>query len=198
MNPKIVVVPSLLLLSTALCLAQTPAKPATPPAQAPAAGTPTDSTKAGKTHTGKMARHAAAPAAHVVLAPDDMKWGPAPPSLPPGAEMTLLDGDPGKAGVPFTLRAKLPDGYTVPPHWHPTDERVTVLQGTLLVDQADKVNLDTAHAMPAGSFMRMPKHVHHYASAKGETIIQVNGMGPFAVTYVNPADDPRKMTMTKK
>jgi hypothetical protein len=197
MNPKIVVVPSLLLLSTALCLAQTPAKPATAPAQA-SAKTAADATQAGKTHTGKMTRQTAAPAAHVMMSPDDLKWGPAPPGLPAGAQMAVLDGNPEKAGVPFTLRAKLPDGYTVPPHWHPTDERVTVLQGTLLVDHADKVNLDTAHALTAGSFMRMPKQMHHYASAKGETIIQVNGTGPFAVTYVNPADDPRKMTMTKK
>lgn len=199
MNPKFVVVPSLLVLSTALCLAQTPAKPATAP-KTPAATAPADAMQAGKKEAGKMAHQhqMAAPAAHVALSPDDLKWGPSPPSMPAGAEMAVLEGDPTKAGVPFTLRAKLPDGYTVPPHWHPTDERVTVLQGTLLVDHADKVDLATAHAMAAGSFMKMPKQMHHYASAKGETIIQVSATGPFAITYVNPADDPRKMTMTKK
>jgi len=69
-------------------------------------------------------------AAHLVVTPDQVKWGPGPPSLPPGAQMAALEGDRSKAGAPFTLRAKLPDGYRVPPHWHATDERIVVLQGT--------------------------------------------------------------------
>src|SRR3954463_5998383 len=68
--------------------------------------------------------------AHLIVTPDQVKWGPGPPALPPGAELAVIEGDPSKAGASFTIRAKLPDGYKIPPHWHPTDERVTVLQGS--------------------------------------------------------------------
>jgi len=128
---------------------------------------------------------------HVVVRPDDVKWGPAPPSLPAGAKFAALSGDPSKAG-PYVIRAKLPDGYKVPPHWHPTDENVTVIKGTLMIGKGDKFNADASEALPAGSFMRMPKEMRHFAWAKGETIIQVHGIGPFEVHYVNAADDPRK------
>ena len=128
---------------------------------------------------------------HVVAKPDDIKWGPAPPGLPAGAKAAVLMGDPGKA-VPYVLRAKLPDGYKVPPHWHPTDENVTVIQGTLMVGKGEKFNAEGSEALPVGSFMRMPKEMRHFAWAKGETIIQVHGIGPFDINYVNAADDPRK------
>jgi hypothetical protein len=128
---------------------------------------------------------------HVMVSPADIKWGPAPPSLPAGAEAAVLSGDPSKA-VPYVLRAKLPDGYKVPPHWHPTDENVTVLKGTLMVGKGAKFSAEASQALPAGSFMRMPKDMRHFAWAKGETIIQVHGIGPFEITYVNAADDPRK------
>ena len=113
-------------------------------------------------------------------------------SLPPGAKMGVLVGDPSKAGMPYVVRAKLPDGYKVPPHWHPSDENVTVLQGTLLMGTGEKFDPAKAEEMPTGSFMRMPKTMRHYAIAKGETIIQLHGIGPFEINYVNPADDPRK------
>lgn len=128
---------------------------------------------------------------HVVVRPDEVKWGPAPPSLPAGAKFAVLVGNPGKAG-PYVLRGKLPDGYKVPPHWHPTDENVTVLKGTLMVGKGEEFTQEGSDALPAGSFMRMPKEMRHFAWAKGETIIQVHGMGPFEINYVNAADDPRK------
>jgi hypothetical protein len=128
---------------------------------------------------------------HVMVRPDEVQWGPAPPSLPAGAKAAILMGDPSKAG-PYVLRAKLPDGYKVPAHWHPTDENVTVLQGTLMVGKGEVLSVKASESLPAGSYMRMPKEMHHFAWAKGETIIQVHGIGPFEVTYVNPADDPRK------
>ena len=128
---------------------------------------------------------------HVAVRPDDIKWGPSPAHLPPGAKVAVLSGDPSKA-APYVLRAKLPDGYKVPPHWHPSDENVTVLQGILMVGKGDKLSADASKAMPAGSFLRMPKDFRHFAWAKGETIIQVHGIGPFDITYVNAADDPRK------
>jgi len=129
---------------------------------------------------------------HILLSPDQMKWGPAPPSLPAGAQLAVLEGDPSKAGVPFTIRAKFPDGYKIPPHWHPTDEKVTVLQGTFGAGLGEKFDPAAGHEMPTGSFALMPKGVRHYAWAIGETVVQVSGTGPFEVNYVNPADDPRK------
>jgi hypothetical protein len=139
---------------------------------------------------------AAKPAAkkHVVVTTGDIKWGPAPEGLPTGAQVAILDGDPGKAGVPFVIRAKLPDGYKVMPHFHPTDESITVLSGTFTVGMGDTWNDSGMTSLKAGEFARMPKLMHHFAGAKGETVIQIHGTGPFAITYVNPKDDPRKKT----
>jgi len=92
----------------------------------------------------------------------------------------------------YVARAKLPDGYKVPPHWHPADENVTVLQGTLLIGTGDKLDASHAEELPAGLFMQMPKTMHHFAIAKGETLIQLHGTEPFEIIYINPADDPRK------
>lgn len=128
---------------------------------------------------------------HVMVRPDAVKWGPAPPSLPPGSQMTVLVGDPTKPDAPYVLRAKLPDGYKIPPHWHPSDENVTVLQGTLLMGKGEKFDPSRMEELPAGSFGHMPRTVRHFAMARGETIIQVHGIGPFVINYVNPADDPR-------
>ena len=134
---------------------------------------------------------AKAPPKHVLVGPSDVKWGPAPPSLPTGAQMAVLDGDPAVAGKPFVIRAKFPDGYRVQPHWHPADENVVVLSGTFMVGMGDKFDDKSMTVLAAGGFARMPKMMHHFASAKGETVIQVHGVGPFQVTYVNSADDPR-------
>jgi hypothetical protein len=134
-----------------------------------------------------------ATAQHAAMAPGEMKWGPAPPALPAGAQATVLDGDPGKAG-PFTLRLKLPDGFKVPPHWHPTDENLVVIQGLFRLGTGDKLDAASAKDLPVGSYAHMPKETHHFAFAKGETIVQVYGTGPFVLNYVNPADDPRKAT----
>jgi len=128
---------------------------------------------------------------HVFMPADDIKWGPGPPGLPPGVQVSVLMGNPGKA-EPYVLRAKMPDGYKVPPHWHPTTENVTVISGTLMVGKGEKFSAAASHALPAGSFMSMPTEMRHFAWAKGETIIQVHGTGPFDITYVNPEDDPRK------
>ena len=128
---------------------------------------------------------------NVMVRPDDIQWGPSPPGLPPGAKAAVLLGDPSKS-APYVIRAKLPDGYKVPPHWHPTDENVTVIKGTLRVGKGEKFNADATQGLPAGSFMRMPQEMRHFAWAKGETIIQVHGIGPFDITYVNASDDPRK------
>ena len=128
---------------------------------------------------------------HVYSSPKDLKWGPAPPVVPKGAEAVVLDGNPFKEGGPYTLRLKMPDGYKIPPHWHPTDENVTVLNGTLGAGMGDKLDAASGQLIEAGGFVRMPKRVHHYAWAKGPTTIQVHGTAPFAFHYVNASDDPR-------
>jgi hypothetical protein len=137
-------------------------------------------------------KHNGTKTGHVMFTPKEVKWGQAPPSLSPGAKLAVLDGDPTKAGAPYVIRAKFPDGYRVPPHWHPVDENVTVLKGVLVVGRGDKFDKKAGKELPAGSFSKMPKKMRHFAWAKGETIIQVHGVGPFEIHYVNAADDPRK------
>jgi Domain of unknown function (DUF4437) len=132
--------------------------------------------------------------AHTMITPNDVKWGPAPPFLPAGAQLAILDGDPSKAGRPFVLRIKMPDGYKVPPHWHPVDENITVIEGVFMMGVGEKFDQGAAREMTVGSYARMPKGLRHYAWAKGETVVQAHGAGPFEITYVNPTDDPRRLT----
>jgi hypothetical protein len=128
---------------------------------------------------------------HVYRSEKELKWGPAPPVVPKGAEAAVLDGNPFGEGGAYTLRLKMPDGYKIPPHWHPTDENVTVLSGRLGMGMGDKMDRASGQLIKSGGFVRMPKTVHHYAWTMGPTTIQVQGNAPFAFTYVNPADDPR-------
>ena len=128
---------------------------------------------------------------HVFVTPEKLHWAPGPGALPSGAEIAVLSGDPSKEGL-FTIRVKMPDGYKVPPHWHPVDENVTVLQGTFMMGTGEKFDADAATALPVGGFGHMPKEKRHYAFAKGETILQIHSVGPFQINYVNPQDDPRK------
>jgi quercetin dioxygenase-like cupin family protein len=103
----------------------------------------------------------------------------------------VLEGDPTKEGL-FTMRLQFPDGFEVKPHWHPAVEHVTVLAGTLNLGMGDAFDKAKTRALDAGSFVYMPPEMHHFAWAKGRTIIQLHGMGPWQVNYLNPADDPRK------
>jgi quercetin dioxygenase-like cupin family protein len=130
---------------------------------------------------------------HIIVNASQLKWGPAPPALPAGAQAAILDGDPSKPG-PFAIRMKVPDGYTVPPHWHPTDENLVILSGTLSMGVGDKFDEASMHALTAGGYTKMPAKTRHYVRAKGETTFQVYGTGPFTITYVDPKDDPRKKT----
>jgi hypothetical protein len=107
------------------------------------------------------------------------------------ASGAVLAGDPFKDGSIYTLRLKMPDGNKIPPHWHPTDDNVTVLSEKLGAAMGDKFDPAGGEIINAGGFVRMPREVHHFAWAKGPTTIQVSGLGPFAFHYVNPADDPR-------
>ena len=128
---------------------------------------------------------------HAMFTPATTKWGPGPASLPPGAQAAALEGDPSKPG-PFTLRIKLPDGYRIPPHWHPADEHVTVVQGTFVLGIGEKFEQTGGHELGAGAFALMPAGTRHYVSTKGETVVQLHGTGPWDINYVNAADDPRK------
>jgi quercetin dioxygenase-like cupin family protein len=128
---------------------------------------------------------------HGMFRPDQISWKDGPPSLPPGAKFAVLEGDPSKEGY-FAMRAMLPDGYRIPAHWHPAVERLTVLSGTLYLGVGDSFNESDADAMPAGTYAYMPAGMRHFAYTKGTTILQLTTLGPWGVTYVNPADDPRQ------
>lgn len=124
--------------------------------------------------------------------PDQIKWGPAPPFIPAGAQLAVIEGDPMAASGDFTIRLKMPDGYKVAPHTHPHRENVTVLSGTLKVGMGDKWDDSKMMNFGAGSFAYLDPSMHHYAGASGETVIQVHGMSPLQFNYINPADDPSK------
>jgi hypothetical protein len=130
-------------------------------------------------------------ATHIVLTEADLKWGDAPPVFQPGAKMAVLRGDPSKSGV-YTVRLKAGDGYKIPAHWHPTTENVTVISGTFNIGAGDKLDESKTTALGAGGFASLPAKMHHYAWFKGETEVQVHGIGPFQLTYVDPKDDPTK------
>lgn len=127
--------------------------------------------------------------AHVMVDAATLDWGPAPPGLPAGAQAAVLSGDPGKPGM-FVLRLKAPAGYRVPRHWHPTDEHVTVLEGDFHLDMGTATDAH-AHDFAAGGYAVLPAKMQHAASTNGGAIVQVSGMGPFAIHYVDPKDDPR-------
>ena len=101
------------------------------------------------------------------------------------------DGRRSGANGFVSLRAKLPAGYKVPPHFHPTDEHVTVLSGAMIFGMGDTVDAKSEKTVKAGGYFTAAAQMHHYAIAKTATVIQVDFIGPFDLTYVNPADDPR-------
>jgi len=134
--------------------------------------------------------HAADATGHRIYTPDQIEWKDASNSLPPGARVAILDGDPNKSG-PFAMRLKFPDGYRVMPHWHPMTERVTVISGTLNLGFGDQFDQSATHPLPPGTYGYWTPGVHHFAWMKGETVLQLNSIGPWKINYVNPADDPR-------
>jgi quercetin dioxygenase-like cupin family protein len=132
----------------------------------------------------------------ITINPSDLKWGDAPPDLPRGAKLAVLHGDPSKNAV-FTLRLKLPSGYKIPPHWHTKDEQLTVLSGTFLLHMGDTMDAP-AHELGPGAYHFLPGKMHHAAEAKGDTVLQLDGMGPFDIHYLNPADNPNKTAAVTK
>jgi uncharacterized RmlC-like cupin family protein len=121
----------------------------------------------------------------------DIKWGPAPNVFPAGAQMAVVSGDPFKTGL-YAVRLKLPADYKIPAHNHPTSEYVTVLSGDFHIGMGNKLDPQKGELLGAGGFAEAPAKMNHYAWTTSEAVVQVHGEGPFAITYVDPADDPSK------
>ena len=119
-----------------------------------------------------------------------IEWKVGPASLPKGAQIAVLEGDPTKEG-PFVFRVKVPDGYRVPVHTHPKTERVTVISGTFNIGMGEKFDEKNTKAMPAGTYGYWEAGMKHFVWTKGETVVQFHGMGPWSIQYVNADDDPR-------
>lgn len=120
-----------------------------------------------------------------------LTWGPAPDVFPAGAKMAVEQGDPSKSGE-FVVRLSFPAGYKIPAHWHPTEEHVTVRSGQFLVGMGDALDPAKTMKMTPGDTGTIAANMHHYAIAKTATQVSIRSEGPFAMTYVNAADDPRK------
>ena len=133
---------------------------------------------------------------HVVVQPGALKWTPAPAGLPEGAQISVLSGNPG-ADSPYVVRAKLPSGYKIPPHTHPTAENVTVLSGAFHVGMGDKFDMKKGETLRVGGYFRAEKDMQHYAWTSAPTVIQIHGRGPLVITYVK-ADDPRNNKTSEK
>ena len=128
--------------------------------------------------------------AHMMVTPGDLKWSDVP-SLPPGAKIAVIEG-PMNEAVAFTVRIRFPANYRLPAHWHPAVERVTVLSGTFNMGVGDELDPKKTTALAPGSIAIMQPKTNHFAWTKEETVVQLNGVGPWGITYINPKDDPRK------
>ena len=127
---------------------------------------------------------------HTIVAPDAVKWGPAPAALPAGAEVAVLYGDPSKEGQ-FAMRVKLPQGYSVAPHSHTKPEVVTVISGVFKLGMGETADAKRAQALAPGSFAALEPGTAHFVFSDEVTVIQINSVGPWGIDYVNKADDPR-------
>jgi mannose-6-phosphate isomerase-like protein (cupin superfamily) len=144
-----------------------------------------------------LAAQVPSPESHIshekhVFTPDTIPWGPAPPFVAPGAQLAVLQGNPGASSGDYTVRLKMPDGYRIAPHWHPQRENVTVISGTFKVGMGDIFEKNKMTALTAGSFAFLDPDMHHYAMACGEVVVQVHGTAPLQFNYVNPEDDPSR------
>ena len=123
--------------------------------------------------------------------PGAIQWGKGPAVLQPGAKAAVVKGDPTQPGL-FTMRLWFPANYRVDPHWHVNDEHVTVISGALHIGMGEKFDREKATVLPVSGFLWMTAGTRHYAWTEQETEIQLHGIGPWVVNYVNPADDPRQ------
>jgi hypothetical protein len=127
------------------------------------------------------------------------KWGDLPvtamvgtPSVEIGGKLqiAIVQGNPMQAGQPYTLRLSCTDGAKIAPHWHPTTENVTVVKGTFALGMGSKWDPSALKDLPAGGFASAPARMRHFASCKGDTIVQVHGLGPFIVNFVPAGKSP--------
>ena len=128
--------------------------------------------------------------AHVMATLTEAKWSPAPPLIPPGAQIAVLTGDPTKP-APYSVRFKFPANYAIPAHSHPADENVAIVSGELFMGMGNKLDTTRAVGLPPGGYALVPANQNHFAFTKKETTILLYGTGPVDFKYVNPADDPR-------
>jgi len=132
----------------------------------------------------------AAYAQQAPAASDALKWVNAPASLPAGAKVAILHGDLAKPGA-FTFRLKLPAGYQLKPQSSSAINRMFVVSGALNFGAGEK--FDDARTMPLyAGYAHWPNNGSYFAFTKEETVIEIEGVGPWAVNYVNPGDDPTK------
>jgi quercetin dioxygenase-like cupin family protein len=141
---------------------------------------------------------------HVMVTPENIQWGPINPAairgtppadfLPLKSEVAVVSGDPSKPGAAFVVRIKTPDGGRVPPHWHPQDENITVLQGIFFLGTGEKFDRASGHEMKTGSYALMPKSTWHFGWVKGETIVQVHGTGPFLINFGKIHETAKKVS----
>jgi ketosteroid isomerase-like protein/quercetin dioxygenase-like cupin family protein len=134
---------------------------------------------------------APAQSSHVMMAPGALQWGDPPPSLPPGSKLAVISGDPTQA-QPFVLRAQVPAGYKVAPHWHPGTENLTVLSGTIALGMGEQFDESSMTKLGPGGYASLPAGMRHSFLSTTAATFQVHGMGPFVVNYVNPSDDPSR------
>jgi hypothetical protein len=132
-----------------------------------------------------------AQSAHALVPADKVQWGAAPPILPAGAQLAVLEGNPAEKGA-VVLRLKMPANYKIPAHWHTMDERVTVLSGTFNVGMGDKLSTQASQPLTSGGFVSLPAKMHHFAWTSAPTVVQLNLEGPFDLFYVDPNDNPQK------
>ena len=134
---------------------------------------------------------AVAQSTHTLVRADQVQWGPAPPALPAGAQISVLEGNPSEKG-PVTMRLKFPADYNIPAHWHSMTERLTVLSGALHVGMGDKLDRRDSQTLEPGGFVALPGTMRHFAWTASPTVVQINLEGPFDIFYVNAADNPEK------
>jgi len=139
------------------------------------------STSASSVAQAPEARH------HTVVAADAVQWK----TLRPGAEIAVVSGDPDKEGSPFVMRFRYRGKARIPPHWHPTDEHLTILSGTFRLGTGKSGDEAATTPLGAGAYAFVAAKMPHYAWTDGDTVLQVHGIGPFVINYVNPADDPK-------
>jgi quercetin dioxygenase-like cupin family protein len=127
---------------------------------------------------------------HIMTTEAEIVWKDGPPSLPAGAKMAVLEGNPSAPG-PFTMRIKVPAGYKIPPHFHPADEHVTVIAGAFSMAVGETFDEKALKDLPSGGFAVMATGTRHFAMSREGGTVQVHGIGPWGITYVNSTDDPR-------